>query len=238
MAEAPQHPNTSSVADATPLPIPVRDGEPSSARRARDAWCEWLGALATDAEAALSAAIAYRELDDGGRDEWLSALEQDAAHVDVPRVAVYAPLLAVESDAARRTRILAAIGDVDDRARPRVPGRSLHGTAADGLRVAVIVRPLYLQFAQVLACGYRTPHGFAWVRHDPIVHAETAPRGGDSLESVRLEVTPLKPLVDELALAVVAHSRAGRELPDALRIFADLFGPGVSSSSIPPPPRG
>ena len=46
--------------------------------RVIDVWCEWLGALATDAEAALAAAMAYKELDDAARDRWLSALEQDA----------------------------------------------------------------------------------------------------------------------------------------------------------------
>ena len=62
------------------------------------AWCEWLDALATDAEAALAAAMAYKALDSSARDLWLSALEQDADRVRVPRIAMYAPLLSVESD--------------------------------------------------------------------------------------------------------------------------------------------
>jgi hypothetical protein len=31
----------------------------------------------------------------------------------------------------------------------------------------------------------------------------------------------------------LAHKRSGRELPEALRVFADLFGPNVGGSSPP-----
>src|SRR3954468_488098 len=88
------------AAERTPLPVtPVTD------ERLVGAWCEWLGALATDAEAALAAAVAYRELTPAGRDYWLAVLEQDAERLDVPMIAVYAPLLAVETDPDRRQRI-------------------------------------------------------------------------------------------------------------------------------------
>src|SRR6185503_13764074 len=73
-------------------------------------WCAFLDRLATDAEAALAVAMAYRELDGLGRDVWISALEQDADRVSVPRIAVYAPLLAVEADQKRRQRLLSALG--------------------------------------------------------------------------------------------------------------------------------
>src|SRR3954471_18458270 len=69
------------------------------------AWREWLGALATDAEAAIAAAHVYGELAPEARDAWLDALREDAPKLDVPKVAIYAPLLAVEVDPARRTRI-------------------------------------------------------------------------------------------------------------------------------------
>src|SRR5450755_2795281 len=63
-----------SPAERTPLPL---DGARSDTRLL-DAWCEWLGALATDAEAALAAAIAYQELDGGARARCGAA--QRAAH--------------------------------------------------------------------------------------------------------------------------------------------------------------
>jgi hypothetical protein len=198
--------------------------------RVLEAWCAWLRALATDAEAALSAAMAYKELDGPSRDTWLSALEQDAAELSVPRIAVYAPLLAVESDPARRARITQAMGPEEESAVPRIRPRALCGTARPGEQVAAIVSPLYLEFVQVLACGYRTSEGFLWVRHDPIVKLDAAPRSGDVVMGTVLESTPLKSLVDDLAIAVLAHGRSGRELPEALRVFADLFAPFEAAS--------
>src|SRR5262249_49187421 len=82
----------------------------SSDERVRAAWHAWLSALATDAEAALSAALSYEALDDTGRNLWLDALDQDAPHIAAPKVALYAPLLSVENEPERRARIQAAVG--------------------------------------------------------------------------------------------------------------------------------
>lgn len=191
--------------------------------RVVDVWCTWLGQLATNAEAALAAAIAYRDLDAASRTTWLDALEHDAPRLSVPPIAIYAPLLAVESDPDRRARILQAIGPSPAAAaQSRVEAR--FGLGSGGLRVAVVASPLYLDFVQVLACGYRRANGFEWVRHDPIVDRRQTPRPGDRLAEVVLESVPVEQVVDDLALAVLAHVRAGRVLPEALRIFVDLFG--------------
>jgi hypothetical protein len=112
-------------------------------------------------------------------------------------------------------------------ATPCVAARALAGRIAGGVRVAVIVSPLYLDFVQVLACGYHPNSGFEWVRHDPIVHSSSAAREGAHLFGVSLESAPLKCVIDDLACTVLAHRRGGRELPEALRIFADLFGPSA-----------
>jgi hypothetical protein len=203
--------------------------------RVVDAWCAWLDALATDAEAALAAALAYEELDGPARDTWLRALEQDSERVGVPRIAMYAPLLAVESDPARRQRITTAMGQPDARATPRVPARGFSGRTPEGMNVATVVSPLYLSFVQVLACGYYPTRGFEWVRHDPIMDSDQAPGAKNEVEGAILESVPLNALVDELASTVLAHQRSGRPLPDALRVFADLFGPGEGST--PPAAR-
>jgi len=208
---------------------------PEVDRRIVDAWCTWLDALATDAEAALAAALAYEELDGRARDTWLKALEQDSERVGVPRIAMYAPLLAVESDPVRRQRITQAMGQPDARATPRVPARGFCGRTPEGMSVATVVSPLYLSFVQVLACGYYPGRGFEWVRHDPIMDADQAPRAQDEVEGAVLESVPLSTLVDELAVTVLAHQRSGRALPDALRVFADLFGPGEGSNPPPAP---
>ena len=231
MSELSSNVDLTPSAERTPLP-----GLPVSDERLVGAWCEWLGALATDAEAALATAIAYRELTPAGRDYWLAVLEQDAKRLAVPKIALYAPLLAVESDAARRERISTAMGPIEIDVTPGFAAHALWGVADDGTRVAVLVTPLYLNFAQVLACGYRPTTGFSWVRHDPIVLHSSVPQVGSSLGGARLEDTPMKSLIDELALAVLAHRRAGAELPEALRVFADLFGPVASGSTPPPAP--
>ncbi len=229
------------LVERTPLPgnvtagVRMRTPTPGDERMV-GAWCEWLGALATDAEAALATAIAYQELTPAGRDYWLAVLAQDEKRLDVPKIAVYAPLLAVESDPARRARISVAMGPVDLEVTPRFAARGLSGVAPDGMRLAVLITPLYLDFAQVLACGYRVHAGFAWVRHDPILLARSAPHDGDHFDGVALEDRPIKHLIDELAHTVLAHRRSGRELPDALRSFADLFGPVGEGSSPPPAP--
>jgi hypothetical protein len=146
---------------------------------------------------------------------------------------VYAPLLAVESDPERRTRITDAIGPMDAAATPRSAAQGLCGKLADGSHVAVLITPLYLDFVQVLACSFRVDRGFGWVRHDPIVDRKHAPRHGERIDGALVERTPLKSLIDDLAHAVLAHKRSGRDLPEALRVFADLFGPNVSGSSPP-----
>jgi len=214
-------------AAADPLPGRTSAGDPRSLR----VWCAFLDRLATDAEAALAVAMAYRELDGLGRDVWISALEQDAGRVTVPRIAVYAPLLAVESDPKRRHRLLSALGPEEAEARPRCSAFALSGTDDAGRSVTAIIAPLYLNFVQVLACGYRPSERFDWVRHDPIVERQHAPRSGLPLCGALLEGLPLRSAVDDLAITVVAHTRSGRQVPEALTLFADLFGPGGEAPS-------
>jgi hypothetical protein len=187
------------------------------------AWHEWLRALATDADAALAAAHVYRDLDVDARDALLTALTEDSRALPVPKVAIYAPLLAVESDPGRRARIELAIGsDVGaDPNRRRV--RALRGIAADGARVLALVSPLYLRFVDVLFCRYTADDGFVWVRHDSLLDERDAPADGADVDGVAVEATPLNPVIEELAHAVLAQRRHGRELPPALHLFAHLF---------------
>jgi hypothetical protein len=197
----------------------------ASDERVRAAWHAWLSALASDPEAALAAALAYEALDDAGRNLWLDALDQDAPYVSVPKVAVYAPLLSVETEPVRRARIRAAVGDSGIIAR-RPAGRALRGVASNGDRIVAVVLPLYLDFVHVLACRIHPHDGFVWARRDPIIHDRDAPRTRSELEGIVLEQTPLKPVVEELAHAVLAHRRSGRAMPESLCVFVDLFQPG------------
>jgi hypothetical protein len=209
----------------------TRDTPVSVDPRLLGVWCAFLDRLATDAEAALAVAMAYRELDATARDIWISALEQDAEHVTVPRIAVYAPLLAVETEPKRRQRLLEAMGPEQAVARPQIPVFALSGRDDSGGIITAIVAPLYLDFVQVLACSYRIGERFEWVRHDPIVERGHAPRAGQPLCGVSLDAAPLRSAVDDLAITIVAHTRSGRPLPDALTVFADLFGPSGQAPS-------
>jgi hypothetical protein len=197
--------------------------------RLHGAWRAWLSSLAIDAEAALGAAHAYADLDDGGRDAWLDALAEDTPRLDVPLVAVYAPLLAVETDPARRERIGLAMGaeswDAFVQGRPR----TLRGIAPDRTRVAVLVSPFYLRFVRILSCRYSPDEGFVWGRYEPIVADERAPQPGAVIDGVTLEATPTKPVVEELAHAILAQRRRGQDLPSALYFFTDLFDADLDS---------
>jgi hypothetical protein len=98
------------------------------------------------------------------------------------------------------------------------------------LHVAAVVMPLYLDFVQVFACGYVPGVRFEWVRHDPIVLSRAAPEVGSTLAGAILESQPLKAVIDDLAITVLAHRRAGLDLPGALEVLADLFAPCVDDS--------
>lgn len=195
-----------------------------SDERATRLWRHWLSSMASDAETALGAAIAYREMDAESREHFLSSLAVDAPEVGVPKVALYAPLLAVERDPERRERLLEGLGDDIELALPRVPCWGLSARLGREGRAHVLVIPLYLDFVQILACHVQGGE-FSWVRHDPIAHASSAPRGGAELFGTTFEPMPVKAILDELAVAVLSHRRKGKELPEALGVLADLLGP-------------
>lgn len=202
----------------------VRDDAGSASPKTVRAWMAWLSAMGSDAEAALAAALAYQALDAEGREAWLDSLDGDIHELKVPRIAVYAPLLAVESDPQRRGRIERAIGPQASAARPQFGPRALSGKTPQGQRLAVVVWPLYMEFVQVIACRFLPGQPFEWVEYDPILRGASAPVSGHTLQGARLEDGELSPIIDELALCVVAHQRAGHAVPEALRAFAHAFG--------------
>lgn len=225
VADAPEAGDAPKVA-LQQVGLPV--GKPSEGGTASpktiQAWMAWLSAMGSDAEAALAAALAYQALDAPGREMWLSSLDGDVHQLKVPRIAVYAPLLAVENDPERRKRIEEAIGPQATAARPQFDPRALSGRTPQGERLAVVVWPLYMEFVQVIACRFRPGQPFEWVEYDPILRGACAPVSGQTLQGARLEDGDLSPIIDELALSVVAHRRAGHAVPEALRAFAHAFG--------------
>jgi hypothetical protein len=200
-------------------------GDPAPDSLVHSAWRSWLSALATDAEAAMAAALAYESLPPEARDAWLDALDTDRSMLDVPAVALYAPLLAVESERARRERIGAAIArEAATWSTGAAPPLVLRGVAENGVHACVIVAPLYLDFVQVLHCQYTPSGGFVAVRHDPLRHADDVSPVLD-VDGVAVEKTPLRIVVEELAHAILADKRAERESPQELASFVHLFAP-------------
>lgn len=204
---------------------PLSHGSVPSARldpRIHAAWLEWLSALATNAEAAVAAAQVYGELGGDARTAWLDALDEDGPRLGVPKVALYAPLLSVEVDAERLARIQSAVANE----LPSVTmqsTRALRGIHGDRSHVAILIAPLYMEFVQVLWCRY-TPHrGFTWVKYDPLRSPADAPAEGTTVDDVELEATPLKIVVEELALAILAQRRQGEPIPGSIALFANLF---------------
>jgi hypothetical protein len=195
------------------------------------AWREWLAALASDADAALAAADLYAGLAPAARDAWLDALAEDGPALRVPLLALYAPLLGVETDPDRRARMemAVALGN-DGETRVEAPlVRAISGMTSAGARVVALIQPVYLQFVRVLWCRFVPDEGIFWARHDSLLANEHAPKPGDIVDGVTLERTPLAPIVEELAHAILAHRRRGSEIPGSLREFADLFGTDVDA---------
>ncbi len=194
--------------------------------RTHAAWRTWLAALAHDAEAATAAALAYESLAPEGRDAWLDALDSDAPNVDVPKIALYAPLLGVEHDEERRVRIAM---NVTGAAKRSTPPRALVGKKAGtrgGERVCMIVSPLYLDFVELLVCRYDQDHGVSFARHEWLVHESAVDAAAREME-IKLAPAPLPQIVEELAHAVVADRRAGRAPEAALMRCIDLFAPDL-----------
>src|SRR5580698_3214764 len=145
--------------------------EPAGAEPVSDhvqsSWRSWLSALATDAEAAMAAALAYESLPPEARDAWLDALDADGPLIDVPAVALYAPLLAVEAAGPRRERIEARIASdpLSQPSRGSQGARALRGVSRAGEHVCVLVAPVYLDFVHIIVCRYTPAGGVLAVRH-------------------------------------------------------------------------
>ena len=194
--------------------------------RTRAAWRAWLEALAVDAEAAIAAALTYESLDAEARALYLDAVDEEADAVAVPRVALYAPLLGVETDKARRARIEAAIGE--ELFVPREKKRAFGASLPNGERLTVLLLPLYLGFVELLACRH-SDEGVVSVVHEPLRAARDLTITPE-WQGIALAEAELADAIEELAHAVVATQRHDRTPPEALARFADLFSLSAASA--------
>jgi hypothetical protein len=197
----------------------------------------------------MAAALAYESLAPEGRDAWLDALVEDGDEITrlgVPAVALYAPLLAVEPDQTRRSRISAALAS-KGQAITHKPVRALCGRTKTGEHVALLLSPLYLDFVAVLVCRYRPDRGFISARRDPVRHVldvvgcrlDGPSSSGEAgalactVDGVEVAEVALSEVVEDLAHAIVADRRDGRPAPFALGAYVDLFAPDFGSGESP-----
>jgi hypothetical protein len=186
-------------------------------------WRAWLSTLGHDSDAATAAASLYAELPTDGRDAWLEALAEDAPVLGIDPAVVYGPLLAVETDEARRQRIVRQAGETLAK-RDERPW-ALVGRGPAGGCVAAIVRPLYPGFARLLVARFHRAHGVEWIREQSIATQAELPTHGTEVEGCVLAPAALDDVIDELAHSVVAHVRARRPVSDSLRAVAGLIVP-------------
>ena len=213
-------------------PVVADDADSVDAGQGRleRAWRAWLEALASDAEAALGAAFAYEGLSNQERNGVLDVVEVDVQRLSVPRVAVFAPMLSVESDPVRRERIRVAMG-TDVGAEVVVPARAWMGRTTDGDDIVVAETHVYLGFVRVTTCRLTPDRCVHWVRSDPLSDARDATQTGSIVEGAKIDEVPLRTAVDAVARALVAQRRLRGALPTELRPLAMLFDAGGCDDS-------
>jgi len=201
----------------------------------RSAWRSWLAALATDAEAAIAAALTYESLPGEVRDAWLDAIGSEAPTLGVPVVAFYGPLLGVELDPSRIGKMRAAVAADPASARAVEPEPlAWLGVGKGGVHACVVASALYLDYVRVLICRYTPKGGFLSAAYDPlrnVAHLSSL----HSVEGIAVEPTPLPVVVDELAHAVLADRRQDRASPPELQPFVELFVPEPKWMAVGPP---
>ncbi|MEO8877160.1 MAG: hypothetical protein ABI461_16320, partial [Polyangiaceae bacterium] len=149
-------------------------------------------------------------------------VDEDADSIDAPKVALYAPLLAVERDSERRNRLSASIAVSQMGAENhRKPSRAFSGDM-NGEQLTVLLLPLYLGFVEILACRWSDDKGCMSAEHEPLRTARDF-QTTHVYDGVQLAELPFDDAIEQLAHAVVTSQRRGERAPDALVPFADLF---------------
>jgi hypothetical protein len=101
---------------------------------------------------------------------------------------------------------------------------ALRGFVSGGERVVALVWASE-DGGHAFLCRYHPTRGFRWARREDLTEHGTLTEG-ERIDGIPLERTPLKPVLEELAHAVVAHRRAGAPLPPELQLLVGLLSPG------------
>ena len=128
--------------------------------------------------------MAYESLAAEGRDAWLDALDAEAPLLEVPALALYAPLLGVETDEGRHARMQAALDAAPHATSTPRSFRALSGDDPSGDRIVAIVVPLYLDFVELLLCRYEPDAGVRFARRGPLLHASEVFEGASPVREI------------------------------------------------------
>jgi hypothetical protein len=216
------------VYDACRLSTSERKTRPSLAKTKAGVGMETFGVLlcaaVEDPSAAQGLALAYSELDRDLRQHIIDEVICDAPSAGVNASLVLAPLLAIEEDVEIARNIASAMSasggtglGCDRGCRVLLGGDTVQGSA-------LLARPLYGRFVELLGLHWNTQQGITHSFYEPLArlsdmqrHARRLPTGATP------EEIPLAYAVDVIAGALWHHRRLHGELPQVVARFADLF---------------
>ncbi len=175
-----------------------------------------VAAAARDAEAACALAAAYARLPPNARVQMIDAVASDASAERVDPLAPLAALLAVEDEAELAARIRDALLGLCRATEQRGPSSEPRALCASdrGAHAAVLVRPLYGPFADVLAVAWREGGGVTHAVVEPLVRDDGIDAVTARLPDGLLLVTaPYLRTRDRVVAALWDELREGRSLP-------------------------
>lgn len=187
-----------------------------------------LSAAAENASAARGLALAYAALDRPQRQQLIDAVIADTRAASMDPSAVLAPLLGVEVDVELARYIASAISASGGAGlRCNASCRALiAGDASDG--GALLARPLYGRFVEVLGLGWNRERGIVHTLFEPLASANELERFARDLPwGAQLEEMPVAFALDTVVMALWQHRRLHGELPELVARFADLFEPAM-----------
>jgi hypothetical protein len=211
-----------------------RPGRPPLAR-AKPAPAEPFSALLSAAvenpSAAQGLALAYAALERPQRQRLIDAVLDDTRAASMDPSAVLAPLLGVEVDLDLARYIASAISAsggaglrCDAQSRALLAGDAMEGGA-------LLSRPLYGRFVEVLGLAWDREHGIVHTLFEPLATAGDLERFAHKVPcQAAFEEMPVAFALDAVVMALWQHRRLHGELPELVGRFADLFEPAMFRS--------
>lgn len=182
-----------------------------------------VAAACRDAGAAQGLASAYVALDASGRRRMVEAVAHDARAEGEPPAVALAPLLGVEEDASIARAIFETMEADGGRGLGAVAGARAMLAGASDRGTAVLVRPLYGEFVELLALTWDAG-GVSRSRFEPLLRPDEIGRHvGELPDAALLADRPYAEGVQRVTEALWAHLREHGRLPDGLERFADVL---------------